>query len=391
MARRRVKVGTLIGTEDRNDDDLIARTPPMKFGPGMTPSPAPTETTTPPSRVDASPVTPSAGSSWEGDGSGGNGPSGGGPLGEKDMTLADITERAILAASNMTSAPPGTGKAVGMASDVLGKISSEEFGRFGEKPGLGMQTKSQASGTLAQARAMIGADEEEEDTESKYGGYAPPAPAKTDEPSYNPAENADLGRGLGPAGQDDKSSMGAGSGTGSQSPTDGSFAAFGGQEHGNDRAPGNDMLATGDTGGNAPGGYANRGGWDKGSTPGQEASNNSGGDNSGGNAGPGGDTGGGNAAGEGGQGGPGDPSGSPGSGNFKDGVIDIEGPDPSQKGEAIPGVTLHEGETVLTDAETTLIGEKALRKVRQIAADKNTRLSSRKQAARSTLLSAARG
>ena len=394
MARKRVKVGTLIGTEDRNDDESILRTPMMQFGTVGSPVSLPTETTTPGPRVDT-PAAPNAGNSWEGDGSGSNGPGGGGKLGDKDMTLADFTEQAIAAVSSMSGSggvPSGLSKGLGLASSALNNTSSEEFGRFGEKAGLGMQTKSQASGTLSQARSLIGPDDEEED-KSKYSGYAPPAPpSKTEEPAYNPAEHADLGKGLGPAGQDDPSQLGAGSGTGSTSPTDGSFAAFGGQEHGG-------KAATGDTGGGAPGGRVNAGGWDKGNEQGNTASGkggggegNSGGDNSGG----GGQGGGGTGGATGGEGASGDSSGGgqggtgTGGGAFKDGVIDIEGPDPAAKGEAIPGVTLHEGETVLTDAETTIIGEKALRKLRNIAADKNTSLSKRRQDAVSTLLSAAR-
>lgn len=395
MARKRIKVGTLIGTEGRNDDESILRTPLMQFGTASGPTSMPTETTNPAPRSDA-PSAPNVGDSWEGDGSGSNGPSGGGgKLGGKDMTLADFTEQAIAAVSSMSGSggvPSGLSKGLGLVSSVLNNTSSEEFGRFGEKPGLGMQTKSQAQGTLAQARSRVGPDEEEED-QSKYSGYAPPAPpSKTEEPAYNPAENADLGRGLGPAGQDDKSQLGAGSGTG-LSPTDGSFASFGGQEHGNSKAPGVDergLPGTEYTGSSGTGNRDKQGatGQDKGDT-GDSGQGNGGGSSGGGQGGgTGGATGGEGASGDssgGGQGGTGT-----GGGAFEDGVIDIEGPDPMKKGEAIPGVTLHEGETVLTDAETTLIGEKALRKIRKIAADKNTSLAKRRQDSVSTLLSAAR-
>lgn len=344
MARRRVKVGTLIGTEDRNDDDLIARTPPMKFGPGPVSSPAPTETTTPPSRVDASPALPTGDGGREGDGSGGNGPSGNSQPGGRDTSLAGLAESAISAMSNVdpSAAPAGLAKGIGIAADVLGSIPSDMFGELGEKAGVGMQNKSQAAGTVAQAMSMIGKQDPEKQDKKGSEDYAPPDPTMTpQDKAYNPQDYQDLNT------QADTS--------------------------GDTNAPGNDTMGTSDhanAGGETQGGSGTDSGVGDGSGP----------DGTGDGSGPGG----------GGSGAPGGSS-DAGPGSWKDGVIDIQGPDPTQEGEAIPGNTLHEGETVLTEAETTLIGEKALKKVRQIAADKNTRLSQRSRAAKSTLLSAARG
>lgn len=334
MARRRVKVGTLMGTEDRNDDDTILRTPRLQFGPQPSPAPAPTETTTPPSRVESPPNAPSGDGREGGDGSGSNGPSGNSQPGSRDPTLADFTESAIAAASSMdpSTAPAGLAKGIGIAADVLGSIPSDMFGEMGEKAGVGMQNKSQAVGTVAQAQAMMGKQPEEKQ-EPQSQEYAPPSPTfNPEEPAYNPQEYQDLSA-----------------------------------QAGDTNAPGNDTMG-----------------------PGQDFSSNDmsdggSGTDAGVGDGTGGDTGGGGAAGPGGEGGPGDPAGSPGSGAFKKGVIDIEGPDPTKQGEAIPDVTLHEGETVLTDAETTIIGEDNLRKFRRAVREMPTL--ARRNLVRSTLMS----
>lgn len=108
-----------------------------------------------------------------------------------------------------------------------------------------------------------------------FAGRAPPAAPPADLPSLpaTPSVVPDLpafgGGGMSEADRIDQEHNSPAGAPGSQhsSPNEigGMLAA------GANPAAGHDMLATGDTGGSAPGGYVNRGGYDKGSTPGQEA------------------------------------------------------------------------------------------------------------------------
>lgn len=239
----------------------------------------------------------------------------------------------------------------GAAKDAFGNIPSDVFNTFGDKPSV--QDKSQMAGTIAQAEAR-GYGPQINDAvagfvggqgQTPHQGYAPPEPPayNPQEPAYNPAEHDALDEGYG----------GVDRGYSPPDYVDRSYSPP-------------DMPATGTTGGTAPGGRENLGGYDKGSTPSQEAAHSGmtpsgennphgGGDGGGGNGGGGGGGGGDTSAGSGtagaGQSGEGGQWGKGTVHTGDDGDADLDEPVDGQ---------VHENEAVLNRHATKGLGKKFL-------------------------------
>lgn len=294
LPRRRIKVGTLIGTENRNDDESILRTPMMQFGTIGAPASLPTETTAPAPRAEP-PSLPGGADPRDGNGSGDDGRDG-----LNSNSQADQTPSATPAASTL---------GVPNADDDL--FSDPQISDMA----------SRAAARSQQTQGVPGLPDPVVDDKTPSENNATATKGSVEDP------NADT------------------SNTGNQSHSTNA----------------EDQSAAGVAGSaaNAPDGGPTGGG-DNGDPGGKGGGTSDGTDGTG--------TGTGTAGGE-----------------FRKGVIDIQGRDPSRRGEPIPNVTLHEGETVLTDEETKLMGDAMLRQIKALADDKNLTMAERRTRVRTLI------